>query len=83
MSVEVPVGVDPLQHSYTLGFPPPPPPALPPDPIEATRRAFAARAANADVRVKMGGVSVDLSRDGVGVDTTRLEKDIEIGRAHV
>lgn len=74
--VAVPVGVDPLAHSETLGFPGPAAPPLPPDPLTATKNALAQRAANVGVRVKVGGVQVDMSRGGVGVDTSRLEKDL-------
>ena len=75
--VAVPVGVDPLAHSESLGFPGPPAPALPPDPMTAMKNSFANKAANVGVRVKVGGVSVDMSRGGVGVDTSRLEKDLK------
>lgn len=77
--VKVPVGVDPAEHGETLGFPAAAAP-MPVDPMTATKNAFAARAAEkakAGVRVKFGGVAVDVGSGGVGVNTDRLEKDLK------
>ncbi len=77
--VKVPIGVDPMEHGETLGFPTVAAP-LPVDPMTATKNAFAARAAEkakAGVRVKVGGVAVDVGSGGVGVNTERLEKDLK------
>lgn len=50
------------------------------NPMEATQEAFKARAqekVDAGVRVKVGGVKVDLRPGGMDVDTSRLQRDVE------
>lgn len=73
--VELPPGTDMALFASGVGFGGGPP--LPPDPMEATKRAFAHKASNLGVRARVGGVQVDLDKGGVSVDTSRLEKKLE------
>lgn len=75
-AVVVPSGVDPLAFSETLGFNPPAQ-ALPPDPMQAMKNAFAHRAANMGVKMDVGGVRIGLNKDGIGVNTRTLERDLK------
>lgn len=76
--VQIPAGTDPALFAAGVGFAGPGGgPGLPPDPMTATRNAFAERASNMGVRAKVGGVQIDMSKGGVSVDTSRLQKDIE------
>ena len=78
--VQIPPGTDPAVFAAGVGFPAPGGgggQALPPDPMTATKNAFLNKASNMGVRVKVGGVNVDLDKGGVGVDTSRLQKNIE------
>jgi hypothetical protein len=89
--VAIPPGTDPVIFARGIGFAaagetpsaqpaasaPAPGMDLPPDPMTATKNAFLNKASNMGVRVKMGGVNVDLNKGGVAVDTRRLEKNIE------
>lgn len=75
-SLQLPPGTDMDLFVKAQGFPSQPKVLTP---MEATQAAFKAKAqekVDAGVRVKMGGVAVDLNKDGVGVDTSRLQKDI-------
>ena len=76
--VDIPTGTDPAVFAQGLGFPGGA--GMPPDPMEATRRAFAKAAADkaaAGVRIKTGGVAIDIGSGGVSVDTKKLAKDVE------
>ncbi|MDP2309911.1 MAG: hypothetical protein Q8P18_28085 [Pseudomonadota bacterium] len=76
--VQIPAGTDPELFAAGVGFAGAAGgPVLPPDPMTATRNALAARAANMGVRAKVGGVQIDMSRGGIDVDTSRLQKNIE------
>ncbi|MES2645059.1 MAG: hypothetical protein V4850_36570 [Myxococcota bacterium] len=77
-AVQIPAGTDPALFAVGVGFAGPAGgPVMPPDPMTATRNAFAERASNMGVRAKVGGVQIDMSKGGVSVDTSRLQKDIE------
>jgi hypothetical protein len=78
--VDLPPGTDPALFASGVGFPSAAgsgQPALPPDPLTATKNAFANKASNMGVRVKVGGVSVDMDKGGVSVDTKKLQKNLE------
>ena len=75
-AVVVPTGVDPLAFSETLGFNPPAR-TLPPDPMQSLKNAVAHSAANMGVRMNVGGVRIGLNKDGIGVNTRTLERDLK------
>jgi hypothetical protein len=79
--VDIPAGTDPAMFAAGVGFPSAGGQqggfVMPPDPMTATKNAFKERASNVGVRVKVGGVSMDLDKGGMSVDTSKLQKNIE------
>ena len=75
--MEIPAGSDPQLFLQGVGFASAGGP--PKDPMTAMKDSFAAKIPKAEdvhVKVKMGGVKLDLSTGGVGVDTTKLENSL-------
>lgn len=75
---DMPAGIDPALFASGLGFPGGP--AMPPTPMEATKRAFEERAKEkvaAGGYMDVGGVRIRANADGLSANTDTLKKELK------